>query len=89
MRSKIKLHSAALTSIVDLLDGCHLATAGYDKRIIVYDYIRGQSAFDVNSNKSSISSMVICNQSRKLISAGMDFTLCIWNILLRVLCIFI
>lgn len=45
MRSKVKLHKAALTCIVDLCDGFHLATAGYDKRILVYNYSRGETAF--------------------------------------------
>ena len=41
MKKKANLHSAALTCIVDLQDGNHLATGGYDKRIHVYNYKRG------------------------------------------------
>lgn len=38
IKRKVNLHSAALTCIVDLLDGTHLATGGYDKKINVYNY---------------------------------------------------
>ena len=84
LKKKAKLHNAALTCVVDLLDGVHLATAGYDKQIIVFDYLRGEVSFDVSSNKSSVASMTVCNQSRKLVSGGLDYTLSIWNLLIRV-----
>lgn len=38
LRKKMNFHSAALTCIVDLLDGTHLATGGYDKKIFVFNY---------------------------------------------------
>ena len=41
LKKKVKLHNAAVTCIVDLGDGVHLATAGYDKQIIVYNYMKG------------------------------------------------
>lgn len=41
MKRKVNLHTAALTCIVDLLDGSHLATGGYDKKINVYNYKKG------------------------------------------------
>lgn len=85
MTRKVKLHNAALTCIVDLLDGTHLATAGYDKQIIVYNYDKSQIAFDVSANKSSIASMALSGQSRKLITGGLDLTLSIWNVSTRVL----
>lgn len=41
MRKKSNLHSAALTCIVDVLDGVNLATGGYDKKIQIFNYIKG------------------------------------------------
>jgi WD40 repeat protein len=41
MKKKINLHSAALTCIVDLTDGANLATAGYDKKINIFNYKKG------------------------------------------------
>jgi hypothetical protein len=41
MKRKVNLHSAALTCIVDLGDGGHLATGGYDRKINVFNYKRG------------------------------------------------
>lgn len=84
LKKKINVHSAALTCIVDMLDGSHLATGGYDKKIFIYNYKKSQTSFEVNSSKSGVTSMAICEQSRKLISAGLDSTLTIWNIFTRV-----
>lgn len=41
MKRKISIHTAALTCVVDLLDGSHLATGGYDKKINIYNYKKG------------------------------------------------
>lgn len=60
MKKKIPLHSAALTCIVDLGDGAHLATGGYDRKINIYNYKRGELACEVSSCKSGITAMVIC-----------------------------
>lgn len=60
MKRKVNLHSAALTCILDLLDGSHLATGGYDKKIQVFNYRRGEPAFEVSSCRSGVTSMVIC-----------------------------
>ena len=84
MKRKINLHTAALTCIVDFLDGCHLATGGYDKKIHIYNYKKSETSFEVNSCRSGVTSMIICEQSRKLISAGLDSTLTIWNIFTQV-----
>jgi WD40 repeat protein len=85
MKRKINLHTAALTCVVDLLDGSHLATGGYDKKINIYNYKKGENAFEVNTCRSGVTSLVICEQSRKLVSAGLDSTLTIWNIFTKVL----
>ena len=41
LKRKVNLHAAALTCIIDLLDGSHLATGGYDKKINIYNFKRG------------------------------------------------
>ena len=40
MKRKVSLHSSALACIVDLMDGSHLETGGYDKKIQIYNYKR-------------------------------------------------
>jgi WD40 repeat protein len=60
MRRKVNLHSAALTCIADLGDGGHLATGGYDKKICIFNYKRGETVFEVKSCKTCITSMVVC-----------------------------
>jgi WD40 repeat protein len=60
MKKKANLHSAALTCIVDLMDNSHLATGGYDKKIYVFNYKRGETVFEVNSCRSGVTSMVLC-----------------------------
>jgi WD40 repeat protein len=44
MKRKVNLHNSALTCIVDLLDGSHLATGGYDKKIQIYNYKLSEKA---------------------------------------------
>jgi WD40 repeat protein len=84
IKKKINLHSAALTCIVDLGDGWHLATGGYDKKINIFNYKKGELAFELNSCRSGVTAMVVCEQSRKLISSCLDSTLSIWNISINV-----
>lgn len=43
LKRKVNLHSAALTCIVDMLDGSHLATGGYDKKINIFNYKKSES----------------------------------------------
>lgn len=38
---RIQSHAAAVTSIVDLSDGEHLVTGSYDKKINLYNHLRG------------------------------------------------
>jgi WD40 repeat protein len=84
MKRKVSLHSAALTCIADLGDGGHLATGGYDRKIYVFDYKRGETVFEDNSCKMCVTSMVVCEQSRKLVTACLDKTLSIWTLLTKV-----
>jgi WD40 repeat protein len=60
MKRKVCLHSAALTCIVDLSDGSHLVTGGYDRKINIFNYKRGELTYEVSSCKSGITSMVVC-----------------------------
>lgn len=60
MKKKVNYHSAALTCILDLQDGANLATGGYDKRIYIYNYKRGDKVFESNVCKSGVTSLVLC-----------------------------
>jgi hypothetical protein len=60
MKRKVNLHSAALTCIVDMLDGSHLATGGYDKKIQIYNYKKSEPIFEVNSCRSGVTSLIVC-----------------------------
>jgi WD40 repeat protein len=84
MKQRVALHLAALTCIADLTDGTHLATGGYDKKIQVFNYRRGEPAFEVNSCRSGVTCMVVCEQSKKLVSAGLDSTLTVWALSIKV-----
>lgn len=81
--SKIQAHVAAVTGIVDLEDGRHIATGSYDKKIAIYNTIKNQIVLSLNNNKSSVTGMVINADKTKLITSGLDKTLSVWAIMRR------
>jgi WD40 repeat protein len=54
-------------------------TGSYDKKIILYDYSRGQVT-SAHSNKSAVTSIVLTSDKQVLVSSGLDFSLLIWHI---------
>lgn len=84
LKKKPYSHTAALTCIVDLLDGSSLATGGYDKRIQIYNYKRGIQIYESNACKSGLTGLAISEKTKKLISSSLDSTLTIWGISTKV-----
>lgn len=80
IKAKIKAHTAAVTSIVDLCDGQTLVSGSYDKKINVYNYKKSVLLFSLPNNKSSVTSMLLNSSRNKLISCGFDSMMFVWNI---------
>lgn len=80
IRAKIKAHSAAVTSIVDLCDGQTLVSGSYDKKINVYNYKKSALLFSLPNNKSSVTSMLLNSARSKLVSCGFDSMMFVWGI---------
>jgi len=89
IRSKVQLHTAAVTCIVDMQDGTHLATASYDRKINIFSYRRGAVVFTINSSKTGISCMGLSSDGHRLISASLDSSMAIWKITREVIFVFI
>lgn len=78
--SRIQAHSAAVTAILDLQDGKHVATGSYDKKINLYNMSRNQVVQTLNNHKTSVSSMVISVDKSRIISSGLDKSVTVWSI---------
>lgn len=72
---------AAVTGIVDLEDGRHIATGSYDKKIAIYNMAKNQIVLTLNNNKSSVTGMIINADKSKLVTSGLDKTISIWSII--------
>lgn len=79
--SKIQAHVAAVTGILDLEDGRHIATGSYDKKINVYSMVKNQIAFSLNNNRTSVTGIVMSADKFKLVTSGLDKTVSVWSIL--------
>lgn len=79
-RSKVQLHSAAVTCIVDLGDGTHLATASYDKKITIFNHKRGVAIMSTNSSNTGIGCMTLTSDKSRLVSAALDNSVSVWRI---------
>jgi WD40 repeat protein len=77
--SRIQAHAAAVTAIVDLEDGEHLVSGSYDKKINIFNHLRGQVISSFNT-KSGVTSIVLTSDRKKLVSAGLDNSLQVWTI---------
>jgi len=56
-----------------------LVTGSYDKKIILYDYSRGQVT-STHSNKSAVTSIVLTSDKKTLVSSGLDYSLLVWHV---------
>ena len=79
-RSKVQLHSASVTCIVDLKDGTHLATASYDRKISIFNHKRGVGILSVSSSRTGIGCMVMSSDKERLITASLDNSISIWHL---------
>lgn len=80
IRRKISgAHTAAVSCIIDLQDGASFATGSYDKSIQIYNYKLGGASFNLTSNRSAVSALAWNQQSKKMVSAGLDQTVTIWS----------
>ena len=52
-------HVAAVTTIVDLKDGCHFLSGGYDKRLNVYSFENSRLLFNLPANQTSVAGAII------------------------------
>lgn len=80
MVSKVQSHSAAVTSILDLEDGYHLLTGSYDKKINLFNFVKGQIVHSLDSNKTSVTRMLMSADKLRLITSGLDCGLSVWKI---------
>jgi WD40 repeat protein len=80
MVSRIQAHEAAVTSIVDLEDGKHIATGSYDKKINIISLSRNQK-LQTLSNRASVTGMVMTSDKARLVTAGLDKSISIWTII--------
>lgn len=79
MSSKIQAHEAAVTSIVDLSDGRHIATGSYDKKINIFSMTRNQRMLSLN-NRTSVTGMVMTLDKSRLVASGLDKSVSVWAI---------
>jgi WD40 repeat protein len=78
MKTKVQLHTAAVTCIVDLQDGIHLATASYDRKINIFNHRRGVAILSALSSKAGIGCMALAGDKTRLITAALDSSLAVW-----------
>lgn len=83
MTSKVQAHSAAVTGILDLEDGRHIATGSYDKKINVFSMQKNQIILSLNNNRTSVTGMIMNADRSKLITSGLDKTVSVWSIMRR------
>lgn len=81
--SKIQAHSAAVTGILDLEDGRHVATGSYDKKLNIYSMAKNQIILSLNNNKTSVTGMILNADKSKLVTSGLDKTMSVWSIIRR------
>lgn len=81
MHTKVQCHTAAVTAIVDLEDGRHLVTGSYDKKINLFSHAKGKIITTLSNNKTSVTSMVMTSDKRRVVSSGLDNSLSVWTII--------
>lgn len=79
---KIENHKAAVTAILDLQDNRSLISGSYDKTINLYNLNNeGQILFDLPGNRTSVTAILMNCNGNKLITCGLDDSICIYQII--------
>lgn len=81
--NRVQAHTAAVTAILDLEDGRHVATGSYDKKINVFSTVKNQIVLTLSNNRSSVTGMVMTIDKSKLVTSGLDKSLTVWGITRR------
>jgi WD40 repeat protein len=79
-RLKLEGHKAAVTCILDLGDGVHIASGSYDKKINVYSLLQGKAVYNLPTNKSSVTGIILSARGTRMVSCGLDNSLNVWQI---------
>ena len=71
-----------MTAIVDLRDGERMISGSYDKKLNIYGLNQGgKLLYDLPTNKSAVTGIVLTHKGSKMVSIGLDNTLRIHKIL--------
>ena len=70
-----------MTAIVDLLDGQSMVSGSYDKKINIYNLKTGKISYNLPTNKSSVTGIVLNSTATKMVSCGLDNSLNVWQII--------
>lgn len=80
IRTRVQLHTAAVTCIVDLQDSAHLATASYDKKINIFSLRRNTVLLTASSSRAGIACMGLTSDRQRLISSSLDNSIAVWKL---------
>jgi WD40 repeat protein len=69
-----------VTCILDLGDGVNIASGSYDKKINVYSLLQGKIVYNLPTNKSSVTGMILSARGTKMVSCGLDNSLNVWQV---------
>lgn len=82
MRMRIEYHKAAVTAILDLQDNRSLISGSYDKTINVYNINNeGKILFNLPINRTSVTAVLMSCNGNKLITCGLDDSVCVYQIM--------
>jgi WD40 repeat protein len=79
MRSRVQLHTAAVTCIVDLQDSTALATGSYDRKLNIFSHRKGTVVLTATC-KAGIACMALSSDKHRLISSALDNSIVIWKL---------
>ena len=73
-------HQAAVTGIVDLQDDTHVLSAGYDKKMVIYNLDEGRIAYSAIQTEFPLTSITTNKTASKLIASCLDKAIYIFEI---------
>lgn len=57
-----------------------MATGSYDKKINIYNLNENRLVYNLPTNKSSVTGIVLSSRGTKMVSCGLDNSLNVWQI---------